>query len=419
MCQLQLGIGQIVGGALLGALWLSQSAGILKSIEPATKKPSIDASTLHHKVMCGYQGWFRCPGDPAGEGYSHWSRNPNKLTQETVTIEMWPDMTELADDEKYAVPNFAHPDGKPAYLFSSANPKTVARHFKWMEQYGIDGVFVQRFLVNVGRPSLDRVLGHVRAAAGKTGRVYAVCYDLTGAPTDRMYDLLVADWKRLLAEEKVTRDSSYLHHGGKPVVFVWGFFSDRFGAALANKIIDFFKTDKKYGATLIGGCQWWWRTERDVEWAKTFRRFNVISPWNVGNVMRMDGRKQAATDHWKLDLAEANRAGMAYLPVIYPGFGWTNLKGKSKATIPRLGGDFYWRQFATAADLGMDMAYVAMFDEVDEGTAIFKVSNSPPAQAHFDTFDGLPSDWYLRLTGEGSKLIRGERKSQLTLPIKP
>ena len=42
----------------------------------------------------------------------------------------------------------------------------------------------------------------------------------------------------------------------------------------------------------------------------------------------------------------------------------------------------------------MDMAYVAMFDEVDEGTAIFKVTNWPPRPGRFMTFDGLPSDWY-------------------------
>jgi hypothetical protein len=65
------------------------------------------------------------------------------------------------------------------------------------------------------------------------------------------------------------------------------------------------------------------------------------------------------------------------------------------------------------------MAYVAMFDEVDEGTAIFKVSNSPPTQGRFQTYDGLPSDWYLRLTGEGTKVMRGEQKSQVALPIKP
>ena len=121
------------------------------------------------------------------------------------------------------------------------------------------------------------------------------------------------------------------------------------------------------------------------------------------------------------DLTEAKRAGMASLPVIYPGFGWTNLKGRgaSRATIPRLGGEFYWRQFVTAADLGVDMAYVAMFDEVDEATAIFKVSNAPPSQARFATYDGLPADWYLRLTGEGSKVIRGERRGEMELPIKP
>ncbi len=33
--------------------------------------------------------------------------------------------------------------------------------------------------------------------------------------------------------------------------------------------------------------------------------------------------------------------------MIYPGFGWANLKGKdaADATIPRLGGEFFWRQF--------------------------------------------------------------------------
>ena len=112
---------------------------------------------------------------------------------------------------------------------------------------------------------------------------------------------------------------------------------------------------------------------------------------------------------------------MDYLPVIYPGFGWTNLKGQRSAgaAIPRLGGEFFWRQFTTAADLGIDMAYVAMFDEVDEGTAILKVTNNPPTQAHFQTLENLPSDWYLRLTAEGSRVIRGERKSQKELPIKP
>jgi hypothetical protein len=387
----------------------------------APGKALVDATSLRHKVLCGYQGWFRCPGDPAGQGWLHWARHPSRITPDTVTVEMWPDLSEYTEAEKYRAPGFTYPDGRQAHLFSSAHPSTVQRHFQWMKQYGIDGAFVQRFLVNLGNQSFDRVLGHVRASAAQTGRVYAVCYDLTGAPRDRLYDLLVADWKRLVDGQKLTRDKCYLHHGGKPIVFVWGFYSDRFGAALAHRIIDFFKNDRRYAATLIGGCQWQWRAEKHAEWARAFRRFDVISPWNVGHVMDAGGKKHAATGQWKGDLAEAKKAGMAYLPVLYPGFGWTNLKGKAAAaaTIPRLGGAFYWRQFVTAAGLGIDMAYVAMFDEVDEATAIFKVTNAPPKQARFATYDGLPADWYLRLTGAGAKVIRGEQKSQATLPIKP
>ena len=53
------------------------------------------------------------------------------------------------------------------------------------------------------------------------------------------------------------------------------------------------------------------------------------------------------------------------------------------------------------------MGYVAMFDEVDEGTAIFKVSNTPPTQAHFVTNGNVPPDEYLWLTGQGTRMILG------------
>jgi hypothetical protein len=395
--------------------------GVAHERPPLKEGNEVDATTLRHKVLCGYQGWFRCPDDPARGGWRHWSRDAKRIGPDTLTFEMWPDMSEYEDDEKYPAPGFSYPDGKPAHLFSSANPKTVDRHFRWMQRYGIDGVFLQRFIVDFKDRSIDQVLANVRQSADRTGRVFALCYDLTGAPRDRAYDLLVADWKRLVDETELTQDGRYLHHNQKPALFVFGFYSDRFGPDLANRIIDFFKTDPKYGATLIGGCQWWWRAEKDRAWARVFRRFDVISPWNTGNFAEEGGRKQAATAYWKEDLEEAMKAGMAYLPVLYPGFGWTNLRGKAAAKddLPRLGGEFYWRQFATAADLGMEMAYVAMFDEVDEGTAVFKVSNTPPRPGRFVTYDGLPPDWYLRLTGEGAKLIRGESKNQKTIPIKP
>jgi hypothetical protein len=409
----------ILAGIL--SAWMALAVGRISGNEPFSATPPIDASTLHRKVLCGYQGWFRCPGDPAGEGWRHWSRNAETITPKTLTFEMWPDMTEATDEEKYPAPGFAHPDGSPAYLFSSAHPRTVRRHFDWMRRYGIDGVFVQRFLVNVGNPSFDRALGHVRESASKTGRIYAVCYDMSGFPADRIFERLRGDWKRLVDDLKVTQDDRYLHHDGKPVVFVWGFYPDRFKAALAHRIIDFFKADGPYQATMVGGVPWYWRDRKDPEWARAFRRFDVISPWNVGNYMKAGGQRHASTSSWKDDLAEAKRAGMAYLPVIYPGFGWTNLKGEKAAdqTIPRLGGEFFWRQFATAADLGIEMAYVAMFDEVDEGTAVFKVSNSPPVQARFQPIEGMPSDWYLRLSGEGTKLIRAGRKDQGEIPIRP
>jgi hypothetical protein len=56
---------------------------------------------------------------------------------------------------------------------------------------------------------------------------------------------------------------------------------------------------------------------------------------------------------------------------------------------------------------------------VDEGTAIFKVSNTPPTQGYFATYEGLPSDWYMRLAAEGTKVLAGESPNTQTIPISP
>ena len=86
--------------------------------------------------------------------------------------------------------------------------------------------------------------------------------------------------------------------------------------------------------------------------------------------------------------------------------------------IPRLKGLFYWGLMTTAIQSGAKMIYVAMFDEIDEGTAIFKCTSNPPSNqppAKFLTYEGLPSDHYLWLTGQAGKILRGETPADTKL----
>jgi hypothetical protein len=365
-------------------------------------------------------------------GWIHWSRDGRRLVPETLTFEMWPDLTEFGDKERYAAPGFSDADGKPAQLFSSDDPATVRRHFAWMRDYGIDGVWLQHFVVDLpGGPAQSRyesrmrVLHHVRAAAQETGRGWALAYDISGMPTDRIFETLTADWEKLV-DEGVTSDARYIHEGGKPVVEVWGFYfgnkANAITPAVGNQLIDFFQTPGPYAAFLVGGGDWDWRRNTDAEWQKMFRRFPAYSPWNTGNIAKdADGTVHASTSFWAEDKAECEKHGTMWLPVVYPGFSWDNLTRKSPGTsnIPRRQGEFLWEQFHALSELGVDSVCVAMFDEVDEGTAIFKVTNTPPVQAHFVSYEGMPTDWYLRLVGEGTRLLRAKQPVPAQIPIQP
>jgi len=87
--------------------------------------------------------------------------------------------------------------------------------------------------------------------------------------------------------------------------------------------------------------------------------------------------------------------------------------------IPRNRGHFYWKQINGAINSGAEMLYVAMFDEVDEGTAILKVSKKPPVGlSTFVTFeDDIPNDYYLYLTGYAAKMLR--KQVPLTADVPP
>ena len=223
----------------------------------------VSSASLRGKVMCGYQGWFRCPGDASGLGWIHWSRDTQRIAPDTLTFEMWPDMREYAPEERAPAPGFTYPDGRQAELFSSENARTVLRHFEWMREYGIDGAWLQHFVVDlpggpnaVRYPSRMRVLHHVRAAAKQTGRAWALSYDIAGMPNADIYKLLTDDWKRMV-DAGVTREARYLHEGRRPVVQIWGFYRSNAGnqmtAELANRLIAFFHAKGRYQAYLVGG----------------------------------------------------------------------------------------------------------------------------------------------------------------------
>jgi len=64
------------------------------------------------------------------------------------------------------------------------------------------------------------------------------------------------------------------------------------------------------------------------------------------------------------------------------------------------------------------MLYVAMFDEIDEGTAIFKCTNDLPVGDGFKLVDyeGMPSDHYLWLTGQAADLLKKNATFSVEIP---
>lgn len=416
-----------VGGAPAGAApdepWLGPYTGPTRT--------DVDATTLNGKVLCGYQGWFNTPGDGTPFGFSHWGNGLQRPEGGRFVIDMWPEVSEYAREDLCEVPGLKMPDGSPARLYSAFRKGPVLLHCRWMRQYGIDGVFLSRFVEETASPARARhvntVLASVREGCHREGRVWALMLDLSmgrGAATRLVMD----DWKFLCDKVRVRQDSRYLRHQGKPVVLLWGLgFKDRpWTPEQGEELVKFFKDDPRYGGVyLVGGIDPRWRTlggasRPEAAWARVYRMFDAISPWNAGRYRDDAGMDRVRKEVWEGDLAELKGTGIGYMPTAFPGFSWDNLRQTPPGTTltARRKGEFYWRQFVLFKALGVRTVFVGMFDEVNEGTAVYKVANEVPVGKYFVTYDGLPPDYYLRLTGAATRMIRGEVPLSEKIPDK-
>jgi hypothetical protein len=196
-------------------------------------------------------------------------------------------------------------------------------------------------------------------------------------------------------------------------------------------LINFFENnpDPKYQVTLVGGVPTSWRTlqgdsQSDPAWADVYCALDILTPWTVGRYtsdMEVDLYKLTMTQ----DMAAANACGVEYMPTIFPGtaFHNNNHANRFNAT-PRRGGNFYWRQVYNAVSIGVPMIYNAMFDEVDEDTAMYKIAataNDQPVGVDLVSMDtdgyAMPNDWYLQLAGAASQMLHGEIPLTQTIPI--
>lgn len=381
-------------------------------------------------IMAGYQGWFNTPDDGANMGWNHYAIQ-GKFEPGFCKFDFWPDITEYK--KVYKTP-FKLKDGSPAYVFSCYDSQTVSVHFKWLKDYHIDGVFIQRSVTAIKNHNNllhdNRVLQNAIAASERFHRAIAIMYDFSGLkPDSGDWELIQNDWKYLVDSFHIAgrgNRQTYLYHNKKPLVGFWGIgFPDRSNdLKTTEKMIDFFKDDALYGGcSILLGVPTYWRdlgsdTEKDPYLHHLLRKIDILRPWFVGRVNEKNYSEIRQLMHSDIKWCKQN--GIDYAPVVFPGFSWHNMHPESKAIpIPRNRGQFYWEQLTGAIKEGCQMLYVAMFDEIDEGTSIFKTTNNPPVgTSKFERFEPhIPSDYYLYLTGIAARMLKKQIPFQTAKPI--
>lgn len=385
----------------------------------------VDASTIDGKHLVGYQGWFGTPDDGQDNGWDHWFGGAP--TAQLANFDLFPDTREFFESELTST-SMTFANGEPVKLYSCHNQRTLQRHLDWMADAGIDGPSLGRFIAGTRdqrtRRRLDHILTSMSDAADAAGRVFFIWYDVTDSPHATFVQDMCNDWVHVCDGLRVTKHDRYLKHHGRPFVGIWGAGADGRPGTPAEwvDVLNFLKSHGDGATVLLGGTRDW---RSNQTWANVFAAADIVSPWMVTAFYDCPTADAFYRDVVAPDLAFVQSRGQGYLPTLFPGFSWHNLQrgGHPPNGIRRRAGEFYWRQAFNAVDAGVTTLFTAMFDEVDEGTAILKIAETQrdvPAQGQFLSLDmdgrALPSDWYLRLAGAAGNMLRGSIAKAEAIP---
>lgn len=262
-------------------------------VSPETERPVtnevVDSNGMKGKVIAGYQGWFQSPGDGSGtHSWGHWVKSASSLPSPiNRKFELYPDMWEY--EKTYFTGFKPLGTGERASLYSSYDYQTVDTHFKWMNQYGIDGVAQQRFMVQFEENAahMDQVLKNVQTAAEKYGRVFYLEYDFTGNSDGNIVEKVKKDFVRITKEDmQLTSSDRYLKVDGKPVVELCGVGIAGSYAHSTQTTLEMIQWFKDQGCYVIGGVPSSWNVplygDEKAGFEKVYAAFDMINPWNVG-----------------------------------------------------------------------------------------------------------------------------------------
>ncbi|MBE6758390.1 MAG: hypothetical protein E7552_07605 [Ruminococcaceae bacterium] len=383
-----------------------------------------EANDLIGRSVAGYQLWFG-----SSDCWRHWSPNRETPSDTNYRTEMFPDCEDYPAEALHDTAFSPYPSGEPVRLFDSYAPATIDTHMRWLKEYGIDGVGVQRFFDGTSAEyrSEDTHLAEIMRAAEWHGRLVYMMYDTSGY--GRGGEGALARMKADVAvnvEPRMLASPAYAHAHGRPVMCIWG-LSPLEGKRYppADEALELVRWLKERGYFVIGGLpdnSW---AEETGDYAAVYAALDMISPWTPGR-FRTETLAAWVEDHLARDLEFVHAHGQEYQPVLHAGFAWSNFKasGDPNAT-PRGAGRFLWEQAKRYVAAGVRQAYFAMLDEYDEGTALLKAASDsfalPNGDPYFQTLsaDGywLSSDFYLRLGGAVTKALRGECAATDEVPV--
>jgi hypothetical protein len=367
--------------------------------------------------VVGFQGWFACKGDgSAYNAWPHWTLDDTKAPSPSNSASRaWPDTRGI--DKTYKTDFVSLGNGEPAVVYSSFDQQTVDAQFASLQENSIGTVAVGRFDPKVNKATgRDLVPGNARNAAEKTGRKFYISYDISGWTA--FATELPADWTdRIVGELNLTSSSAYARQDGKLVVEVWGLgLADR--PDTIEQCLTVINFLKQQGCHVVGGVDHGWRYgARDGFLEKVFTQLDSISPWMIGVIGDMAGPDWAYQQFTVPDMAWCKEKGINYLPCIMPG---------DLSLRQRHHGEYMWRQFYNMARAGCSGAFISMFDEYGEGNQIAATAET---QADVPVGSGLlaldedgtkcSSDYYVRLTGDGGRMLKGEMALTEDRPTQP